>query len=212
MGQKVLVVRVGDKYGIEYETYLKSKIPNIEFITTEHPLLPLQWTKMTCMNMDIDEPIVVMDIDVILENNYMEMFDYPIERGQFLAMKSWWTDTSKPGYTINGGFYKYYPKDCKYIYEKMMSNPEYWQNYYIENGTTHGPVNGEQYFVEDSVKEKLELIYLPQNWYGKMKLNPPKEWLIGCNLAYPGDWFYLDGEFNEDVKLIHFQKTHSLHE
>jgi len=44
---------------------------------------------------------------------------------------------------------------------KFMSNPEYWMEYYIKNGTTVGPVNGEQYFIQDSVEEKLNLKYLP---------------------------------------------------
>ena len=51
-----------------------------------------------------------------------------------------WTDENgteweqKEGYKINGGFFKYYPKDCKYIYDKFMSNVSYWQSYYIEKG------------------------------------------------------------------------------
>ena len=34
MGTKVLAVRIGDRYGPEYEDYLKSKIPNIDFVRT----------------------------------------------------------------------------------------------------------------------------------------------------------------------------------
>ena len=63
----------------------------------------------------------------------------------------WWRDSTKNNYKINGGFFKYYPKECKYIYDKFMKDVEYWQQYYIKNGTTSGPVNGEQYFVEDNV-------------------------------------------------------------
>ena len=63
-------------------------------------------------------------------------------RGQFLAMPGWWRDSTKNNYKINGGFFKYYPKECKYIYDKFMKDVEYWQQYYIKNGTTSGPVNG----------------------------------------------------------------------
>ena len=58
---------------------------------------------------------------------------------------------------------KYYLKKCKYIYDKFMKDIEYWQ-YYIKNGTTSGPVNGEQYFVEDSANERLEVITTPNSW------------------------------------------------
>ena len=110
------------------------------------------------MQLEQDEPICVMDIDVLLMGDYERIFDYPIMRGQFLAMPGWWRDTKKEGYSINGGFFKYYPKDCKYIYDKFMKDIHGWQRHYIDNGVTRGPVNGEQYFVEDSVKEQLELI------------------------------------------------------
>ena len=36
---------------------------------------------------------------------------------------------------INGGFFKYYPKDVKYIYDKFMKDPNHWQTHYIKNKT-----------------------------------------------------------------------------
>ena len=43
---KVYAVRVGTKYGPEYETYLKDKLPSIEFLNKEeHPFI-LQWNKL----------------------------------------------------------------------------------------------------------------------------------------------------------------------
>ena len=219
---KIVTVRIGDKYGPEYEKYLEKKLPNHEFIWVREPYddgVVLQWNKMWGMQMDIDEPICVMDIDVLLVNDYEKVFDYPIKRGQFVAMPGWWRDTDKSGYVINGGFFKYYPRDCKYIFEKFMSNPHYWQHYYINNGTTKGPVNGEQYFVEDSVKEKLELVTLPEAWftrwvtdesinYGKSMLRWQVELTNKYNEITGNDYIYLGDEFHEDIKFVHF--THSL--
>jgi len=219
---KIVTVRIGDKYGPEYETYLEKKLPNHEFIWVRKPYddrVVLQWNKMWGMQLGIDEPICVMDIDVLLVNDYEKIFDYPIKRGQFVAMPGWWRDTDKSGYVINGGFFKYYPKDCKYIFDKFMSDPHRWQHHYIDNGTTKGPVNGEQYFVEDSVKEKLELVTLPEAWftrwvtdesivYGKSMLR----WQVQLTNKYSeitgNDYIYLGGEFHEDIKFVHF--THSL--
>ena len=45
-----------------------------------------------------------------------------------------------------------------------MKEPDYWQNFYIKRGIAKGPVNGEQYFVEDNVNENLELITVPESW------------------------------------------------
>jgi len=219
---KILAVRIGDKYGPHYEKYLESKLPNYDFIWVREPVndkVLLQWNKMQGMNLDIDEPICVIDIDIILVNDYKKLFEFPIKRGQFAAIPGWWRDTSKSNYKINGGFFKYYPKDCKYIYDKFMSNINYWQNYYIENGTTSGPVNGEQHFVEDSVKEKLELVTLPESWvtrwcadkeaiYGK----DLDEWQLKLTNKYRkitnNNYIYLGGEFHNDIKMVHF--THSI--
>ena len=167
------------------------------------------------MQLEQDDPICVMDIDVLLVNDYEKIFDFPIERGQFAAMPGWWRDTKKHPWFINGGFFKYYPKDCRYIYDKFMSDIRGWQKYYIEKGITTGPVNGEQYFVEDSVRERLELITLPAAWftrwvtdrsvnYGKSMIR----WQIQITNKYReitgNDYIYLGDEFHEDIKFVHF--------
>ena len=167
----VVAVRIGDRYGPEYEEYLESKLPEYNFIWVRKPIredVTLQWNKMYGMSLDVDEPICVMDIDVLLTNDYKKIFEYPIERGQFIAMPGWWRD-SNPKYTINGGFFKYYPKECRYIYDEFMSNVNYWQEYYIKNGITAGPVNGEQYFVFDQVKKKLDIKLMPKSWFTRWK-------------------------------------------
>ena len=178
-----------------------------------------KWNKMWAMKLDLDEPICIMDIDVILVNDYKKVFEYPVNRGQFVAMPGWWRDTKKGGYYINGGFFKYYPKDCKYIYDKFMSNVNGWQRHYIDNGVTNGPVNGEQYFVEDSVNERLDLITLPNEWFTR--------WVTGTDINYGKSMFKwnvqltrkyreltgneyvcLGDEFHPDIKFVHF--THRM--
>ena len=125
MGEKmdILCIRIGEKYGPEYEEYLEEKLSkyNIHWIREPYnERVTLQWNKMWGMQLDQDEPLCVMDIDVLLMGDYEKIFDYPIERGQFLAMPGWWRDTEREGYSINGGFFKYYPKDCKYIYDHLF--------------------------------------------------------------------------------------------
>ena len=135
---KIITIRIGDRYGPEYEKYLEEKLPEYEFIWIRKPIredVLLQWNKMYAMSLDIDEPVIVMDIDVLLTNNYKELFEYPVKKGQFISIPGWWRDTEYKRYKINGGFFKYYPKDCKYIYDKFMQDPNLWQNFYIKRGT-----------------------------------------------------------------------------
>ena len=133
---KIFAVRIGDRYGPEYEEYLQRSLPEYEFVWIRKPIhekVLMQWNKMYAMNTGIDEPVCVMDIDILLINDYKKIFEYPIQRGEFLSIPGWWRDTKKEGYSLNGGFFKYYPTDCQYIYNKFMSDIDYWQNYYIKN-------------------------------------------------------------------------------
>lgn len=216
---KIVAVRIGERYGPEYETYLESKLPEYEFIWVREPIredVTLQWNKMYGMSLDIDEPICVMDIDILLVNDYKKIFEYPIRPGEFIAMPGWWRD-SDPRYTINGGFFKYYPKDCKYIYDEFMSNVDHWQQYYIKNGTTKGPVNGEQYFVFDQLNKRLQLKVLPNAWFTRWKTTfqeterQNKSWQFSITERYrnlTGNDYIWMGDWHPDIKFVHF--THAL--
>ena len=201
---KVFAVRIGDKYGQDVEDYIESKISNVTWIRDELPGVQLQWNKLRVMNMNIDEPVLVIDIDMFFMNDYIKAIDYPIQRGEFLTARSWWRDTWNEKYSLCGGFQKYYPSDCKYIYDEFMKDPEYWSQYYITRKITVGPVNGEQYFVEDQVNKKLHLSYLPDTWMSAMCDKNDKKELARLNTLYPDEYMYLDG-FNEKLKIIHFK-------
>jgi len=214
---KIVCVRIGDRYGPEYEEYLESKLPEYEFIWVRESMQPnikLQWNKMFAMTLDIDEPVCVMDIDILLINDYKKIFEYPVKHGQFVAMPGWWRDVppeEKERFTINGGFYKYYPKDVQYILEKFLEQPEYWQKKYIEEGYTSGPINGEQHFIEDSVNEKLELVRLPNAWFTRFE-GRTKEFarhtLTYLNREYEkktgNPYMFLGNQFHPDIKFVHF--------
>jgi hypothetical protein len=218
---KIFAVRIGDRYGPEYEEYLEKSLPEYEFVWIRKPIhekVLMQWNKMYAMNTGIDEPVCVMDIDILLINDYKKIFEHPIQRGEFLSIPGWWRDTKKEGYSLNGGFFKYYPTDCQYIYDKFMSNIDYWQTYYIKNGVTKGPINGEQYFVEDSVKEKLQLKLVSNSWVARWcatedVINKSLSlWQSEISAKYKkltgNDYLYLGGEFHSDIKFVHF--THAI--
>lgn len=207
MDTKVFAIRIGDKYGQDVEDYINSKIPNVTWIREEKDGFKLQWNRLHLMNSDIEGPILTIDIDMLFINDYMKAIEYPIERGEFLTAKSWWVDSDYLKSTLNGGFQKYYPEDCKYIYEEFAKNKEYWEEYYIKKGITIGPVNGEQFFIEHMVNKKLKLKYLPDNWVIKMDNNFTKNQLIKLNIDYNGEWAFLGDEFNSKIKIVHFMNT-----
>lgn len=200
MAVKIFAVRVGNRYGSEYEDYLRTKIPNIQFLNKEKENFKLQWNKLHFFNSSFKEPICVIDIDIQLINEYEKLFKYPIRRGEFLTIDSWWSNT-RP---INGGFYKFYPQDTKFIYEEFKKNKLYWEEYFIKNETKTGPVNGEEDFVYEMVKDKLKLKHLPASWTTMMKVKPSKKDLKILNKKYPKDYVYLGNKFNNDIKFIHY--------
>jgi hypothetical protein len=197
MDVKVFAVRVGNRYGREYEEYLRSKIPHIQFLNEEKEEFKLQWNKLHFFNLDLDKPIVVIDIDLELINDYEKLFEYKIKEDEFLTIKPWWNSKN-----INGGFYKFYPKQFKYVYNEFKNNKEKWEQYYIHLGLKPGPVNGEEDFVADQVADKL--VYLPEEWCALMYDKGDKEWFSRINAKYPGDYFYLGNKFNPNIKLVHY--------
>lgn len=201
MAINIYTCRIGEKYDFEYEYNLIEKLDNVHVLHEEKNGLKLQWNKLNFFNLDTEEPVVVLDIDIELMNDYMDLINYPIQRGEFLSMRSWWEDK---GHTeLNGGFYKFYPSDTKYLYQEFKDNQEFWENFYIKMGIKPGPINGEENFVEYNVKKRLELKFVPDSWVGRMVKEPTKEWLAHQNANYPGDYFFLD-QFNPDIKLLHY--------
>jgi len=208
--QRVFAVRVGDKYGAHYEDYINSKIPNVTWIR-EELVGPKQWNKLWPMSLDIDEPIVVIDIDVMLINNYMDIINYPIKPGEFLSFRSWWNDTWHEDYQMQGGFQKYYPKECRWFYDEFLCNKKYWMEYYPKQNITI-PGMGEQYFVEDCIRDSkyLHLKFLPDQWITRWEHQMTDRLSLSLNLGYPADWLYLGEEFSPEIRMVHYLDQEAL--
>jgi hypothetical protein len=209
---KIYCVRIGDKYGQQYEDYMNDKLADYEVIWIKEPIkpnVPLQWNKMVAMNDDGDEPVVVLDIDKIFINDYKEALDYSIKPGEFLAAPYWWGNGRIP---MSGGFYKFYPKDCKYIYNNYINNIDYYTNYYIKNGYTTGPVNGEFLYVHYMLQRELKLITLPDAWVTRWtseEFDLSGEHRSDLKHRYrtaTGNYLYKD-EFNPMIKIVHFTNS-----
>lgn len=201
---EIRAVRIGNRYGPEYEDYLKSKLPEIKFLNEQQNNLWLQWNKLNFFALDYNEPICVIDIDILLINDYIEIFNYPIERGEFLTVKQWWDPEAAT--ELNGVFYKFYPSDTKYIFDKLIESPRYWMEYFIKNKIKPGPINGEENFVEMMAKKRLKIKYLPETWCCRMSNN--KEFKAKINALSPLPYVHLD-KYHPDIKLVHFSDVNN---
>lgn len=208
---KVFCVRIGNKYGPEYEDYINSKLSNHEVIWIReqfHPHVPLQWNKLQVFNMDIDEPVIVMDIDKLLINDYEDVINYPCEKNEFVSIPYWWNFNGTP-FKMSGGFYKFWPSRTKHIYEKFMSDIPYYTNYYIKAGLTNGPVNGEFMFVQDSLYG-MDLKLMPDAWFTRWLSSDDKEMCSKLTNKYhevTGNEYIYDGNFHPDLKIVHFTNS-----
>lgn len=209
MDTEIFAVRIGDKYGMEYEKYQESKLGRINWIRYEDRGINLWWNRMKVFGIKRDYPVIIIDIDMLWINDYLKIIDYPVERGEFLTTRNWWgmDQPSKKEYTFSGGFYKFWPEDTAYISKLFYTRPDHWQQNYINLGIAQGPVGGEMNFVEDAVKKKLKIKYIPEEWNGQAP-KMTKELQATYNSKYKNDWYYLDGEFHPDLKVIHYQGWH----
>ena len=206
MDYKIYAVRVGDKYGEHYERAL----PFVDhWIRHEEAGVRLQWNKLRCFEGE-KCPVIVIDIDLTFMNDYQDLFSLPVERGEFLTTRNWWGQDNPVTmkYKIAGGFYKFWQEDTEYILDIFHEDPLRWQNYYIENGTTVGPVNGEMNFVEDCVRGRignnpLKMKFVPDAWHTKWKNEPTKEYMYRMSKLYDNDYLWL-GDFHPDIKLVHY--------
>ena len=79
-------------------------------------------------------------------------------------MPGWWRDTSEKKHKINGGFFKYFPKDCKYIYDRFINRKRLYCLKILHRQRYNTVISSEQYFVEDSVNERLKLKIILNSW------------------------------------------------
>jgi len=210
---RIYCVRIGDKYGQQYEDYMNDKLSDYEVIWIKEPIksnVPLQWNKMAAMNDLSNDPVAVLDIDKLFINDYKEAIEYPIDHGEFLAAPYWWGNGKIP---MSGGFYKFYPRECKYIYNAYINNVDDYTNYYIKHGYTTGPVNGEFMFVHDMIQRELKLKTLPNEWVTRWtseEFDESGEHRSNLEDRYKkatGNEYLYKDEFHPDIKIVHFTNS-----
>jgi hypothetical protein len=179
---------------------------DIHAVAIEHTLCERQWYKVDFaghMNIDLNEPIIVMDIDLTIIRNIDHIIDMPVQPHQFAAIERWWRAPNQP-MNINGGMYKYYPSTCQHIFQKFYSAPKHWQNNYRQY--SRNQVTGEQYFMWESVRDTHEIITFPADAFVPVRSGIP-ETIPVYNRTYTNLFgkVYIDstGTYDQSVCILH---------
>ena len=78
-------------------------------------------------------------------------------------------------------------------------------SHYIKSGLTIGPVNGEQFFVEEHVKQNLTLKLVPEEWVTRWTNTESKnDFIIKQYKTKFDSNIMANNKFNNNIKLVHF--------
>ena len=145
-----------------------------------------------------DDDIIVMDIDQVIVGNVDELLNYPVHSNELVSYDSWWDKDLK----INGSFYKFKSGRLKFVWDRFISNPEYWQLFYYNKGDVHKKYYGEQNYVYNAVKD---IKTVPGEWLFKYT-NDSRE-NLELQMRYCQKYnvdYAIMGNVNEKIKIVHF--------
>ena len=172
----------------------------------------LQWYKLDYFKKNIidGEDIILMDIDQVIIRNCDFLFE-PIENKEFRGThRFWWRwreDDENKEFALSGSIYKFKNGEHQYIVDEFEKDIDYWQEHFIKNGTTSGPVNGEQHFVQKMLEDnKTKTSMFPEKHIVKWHEN---DFYIQTCIEHDykkwsGNAYLLDEDWHTDVKVIHY--------
>tara|TARA_A100001011_G_scaffold29004_1_gene28196 strand:+ start:3150 stop:3860 length:711 start_codon:yes stop_codon:yes gene_type:complete len=230
----ICTVLNGEKYGTEYvnKLYLDLKKHttkpfkfycytdyDIEFLNEDINIIPiinlnkkLQWYKLDYFKKDIvdTDDIVLMDIDMHIIGNVDFLFD-KVKDNEFRGThRFWWRwreDKDNKLFALSGSVYKFKNGQHQYIVNEFEKDIKKWEEYFINNGVTIGPVNGEQHFVQYQLeKNKTNVSMFPEKHIVKWHND---DFYIQTSIEhaykkYSGNNYILDDNWHKDVRIIHY--------
>lgn len=184
---------------------------NVITIPIRHSKCIRQWYKIDFFGPDIvpdvNEPIIVMDVDWSIIRNIDHLIDVPIAQDEFISTPRWWREDDDP-LPISGGFYKFIPASCKYMWDTFYENPEHWQEKY-RNPDHIFSVQGEQDFVWEHASKAHKMITLPGYKFARVMNNLGPEVYNQIIEKYKvryerifGHSYNTNGEWNERILMV----------
>tara|TARA_B100001250_G_scaffold414618_1_gene454710 strand:- start:10051 stop:10755 length:705 start_codon:yes stop_codon:yes gene_type:complete len=183
---------------------------NIIPITTKNK--KLQWYKLDYFKKDIidEEDIILMDIDMDIVGNVDFLFeDNSLDefRGTHRFWWRWREDRDNKKFALSGSVYKFKNGQHQYIVDTFEENISYWEEFFINKGITHGPVNGEQHFVQKMLEDNnTKVTMFPEKHIVKWNNN---DFLQQTKLEYAYEKYTKNNyikkqKFNTDVRIVHY--------
>lgn len=170
----------------------------------------LQWYKLDFFKKGFVEnhDIIVMDIDLDIVGNVDFIFD---DYSGFIGSHRWWwrwrEDKENQPFALSGTIYKFKNGEHQEVIDNFEKDIPYWEEYFIKNGVTKGPVNGEQHFVQKMLTDyNKPFSYFPERhiikWHKndfsmQLKLEKEYEKWTKNNYIENGDWHH-------DVRIVHY--------
>ena len=184
-------------------------IPEIEIIPIDidPDKYKLQWHKLIFhkegfAGIPKGERCIILDIDWIIIGDIDPILSWPLNQNEFGCIHRWWSRRQNWCY-INGGLQIFNMGDTSHLWDIFTEKSNYWMDYYISIGEAEPPVNGEQNFIDKHVEIKRS--YLPNEWFCKYDVDDylklQKQWMKYVDST---SIFYIDNEFDERIKMVHF--------
>lgn len=194
---------------MDVEADVKIKLP-------ENTLIKKHWHKLKFFDSSFgsqepNEDIVVLDIDQVVVGDMSPILDIPIESHQLASYEKW--DVEDLAIKLNGGFYKFKSGTKDYIYQKYISDPEYWQLHYFNTKVVSIPYYGEQNFVQDTIWENNEEIVLVPGkhfglYMGDLSHYYNRQYNMMWNMKYihkfKCPYMYIKDMWHPNIRIVHF--------
>lgn len=165
-----------------------------------------QWFKLAWHGFSAldNQKCLILDIDMIPIGNMDSILSTKLTGGALGVHRRWWSSRQNDC-PISGGFQMFYQGETSHLWHTFMNNPSEYMERYIRDGKAEGPINGEQNFVYEHIGEK-NLHWFPAHKFGKYERKTQayieKRW--NAEFDRSDNFYYFGGEFNPDVRLIHF--------
>lgn len=194
---------------------LDSNINVIPLVNTDKKL---QWYKLDYFKKGFvpNRDQILMDIDLTIAGNVNFLFDDYIG---FVGSHRWWwrwredkeakdNNLDKNDIiALSGTVYKFGNGVHQYIVDTFEQDIKHWQEYFIKNKVTSGPVNGEQHFVQKMLKDnKAKFSYFPEShivkWHDSdinMQLKLERDYY-----NWTGNHYIETDDWHPDVRIIHY--------
>jgi hypothetical protein len=207
--------KVFDFYCYTDHEGLDPDIKKIPLINTDKKL---QWYKLDYFKKGFVENVnqILMDIDLDIVGNVDFLFE---DYEGFVGTHRWWWRwredreaklnkiSPEDIIALSGTVYKFKNGEYQYIVDTFEQDIPYWQEYFIKNKTTVGPVNGEQHFVQKMLTDNNANF----SYFNPAKIIKWHKTDIDMQMKLENSYYkwtnneYIENDnWHDDIRIVHY--------